>query len=40
MYGRATEDEFWAKFGERYNFKMTVDEMRNLILIDSEFDLM
>jgi len=31
MYGRATEDEFWTKFGERYDFKMTVDEMRQII---------
>lgn len=31
MYGKATEDTFWEKLGERYNFRMTVDEMRYVI---------
>jgi len=31
MYGRASEDEFWEKFAERYNFIMSVDLMRDAI---------
>ncbi|MGE4317714.1 MAG: HAD family hydrolase [Deferribacterales bacterium] len=31
MYGRADENTFWQKLGERYDFRMTVDEMRNVI---------
>lgn len=31
MYGRATEDDFWKGFAERYQFSMTDDEMRGVI---------
>ncbi|TCK59992.1 HAD family hydrolase [Seleniivibrio woodruffii] len=31
MYGRADEDTFWRLFAERYEFKMTRDEMRRVI---------
>lgn len=31
MYGKATEEQFWAGLSERYDFKMTVDEMRQQI---------
>lgn len=31
MYGRADEATFWERLGERYDFKMSVDEMRNVI---------
>jgi len=28
MYGRATEEEFWSRLSEHYEFKMSVDDMR------------
>lgn len=31
MYGKAVEETFWLKFSERYDFRMTVDEMRKVI---------
>ncbi|MGE4267412.1 MAG: HAD family hydrolase [Deferribacterales bacterium] len=31
MYGRADEATFWLRLGERYEFNMSVDEMRNVI---------
>lgn len=31
MYGRATEEEFWSGLSEIYDFKMSVDDMRQKI---------
>jgi len=31
MYGKASENTFWTEFAKRYDFTMTVEDMRNAI---------